>query len=341
MRHGLKEHNMGVSAHQRPRSRASLLTIVMCCLVLTGACSGTRLGDGTITSEEESNQSATEGTRGPGIRIGDTTPQILPAAAGSIAPSSTPLNSDPATAGVDAQTPPELAAGESTDTLDPKTTTPSSAAAPAAAPAASGPAPFDWRTGSVQDSVVEVRSSGCVAPLAQIGSGFVVAPGTIVTSAHIIRGATAITIRGGDQVARRAELIAFNEMDDLAVLRVQGLDAPAVTLGTPTVGTAGESIGYSQGIGLISRPMTVKRIDVLPLTSPTEPAGTTHSIMQLNSSAAAGESGSPVFSTEGLVVGMVQLGVETEGATWAVTTNEIRNTLSSLSATPVSSGLCQ
>lgn len=164
-----------------------------------------------------------------------------------------------------------------------------------------------------------MRSSGCVAPLAQIGSGFLVAPGTIVTSAHIIRGATAITIRGGDQDDRHAELIAFNEMDDLAVLHVRD-SMPQQSPSAPQQWEPlRESIGYSQGIGLISRPMTVKRIDVLPLTSPTEPAGTTHSIMQLNSSAAAGESGSPVFSTEGLVVGMVQLGVETKGATWAVT----------------------
>ena len=75
-------------------------------------------------------------------------------------------------------------------------------------------------------SVVKVLGSAC--GLRVTGSGWVAADGIVVTNAHVIAGQddTIVQTRGGGRLD--ATPIAFDTKNDIAVLRVGGLDLPAL-----------------------------------------------------------------------------------------------------------------
>jgi S1-C subfamily serine protease len=76
-------------------------------------------------------------------------------------------------------------------------------------------------------SVVQVRGNAC--GLGVSGSGWVAADGIVVTNAHVVAGQeeTFVEPRGGGG-RLDATVIALNVKNDIAVLRVRGLDAPAL-----------------------------------------------------------------------------------------------------------------
>ena len=79
-----------------------------------------------------------------------------------------------------------------------------------------------------RDSVVRVLGVAC--GLAVQGSGWVAAPEIVVTNAHVVAGEDDTTVKrdGGDELD--AQAIAFDSHNDVAVLRVPGLEAPALKL---------------------------------------------------------------------------------------------------------------
>jgi S1-C subfamily serine protease len=78
------------------------------------------------------------------------------------------------------------------------------------------------------------------------GSGWVVGPGTVVTNAHVVAGEddTIVQVRGSGP-RLDAQAIAFDSENDVAVLRVAGLGAPALSFASGTdSGTPGAVLGY-------------------------------------------------------------------------------------------------
>ncbi|HKG39900.1 MAG TPA: MarP family serine protease [Conexibacter sp.] len=94
-------------------------------------------------------------------------------------------------------------------------------------------------------SVVRILGTAC--GLGVEGSGWVAAPGLVVTNAHVVAGEddTVVQAPGDSAGSRDATLVQFNVRDDVAVLRVPGLPAPALSLASgPSSGTAGAILGY-------------------------------------------------------------------------------------------------
>ena len=79
---------------------------------------------------------------------------------------------------------------------------------------------------AARQSVVRIRGTAC--GLAVQGSGWVAGPQVVVTNAHVVAGQddTTVELNGGPQ--RDAQPIAFDSRNDLAVLRVGGLEAPVL-----------------------------------------------------------------------------------------------------------------
>jgi S1-C subfamily serine protease len=77
------------------------------------------------------------------------------------------------------------------------------------------------------DSVVKILGSAC--GLGVSGSGWVARDGVVVTNAHVVAGQddTVVELRGGGR-RMPATAIAFDVHNDVAVLRVGGLRAPAL-----------------------------------------------------------------------------------------------------------------
>jgi S1-C subfamily serine protease len=99
-------------------------------------------------------------------------------------------------------------------------------------------------------SVVRVVGSAC--GLAMAGSGWVARPGLVVTNAHVIAGQRNTRIQApGTRRALAAQAVAFDARNDVAVLRVEGLETAPLALGQATQGTAVAILGYP-GAGSLS-----------------------------------------------------------------------------------------
>jgi len=82
---------------------------------------------------------------------------------------------------------------------------------------------------AARDSVGRIEGTAC--GLGVVGSGWAAGGGLVVTNAHVIAGVDDATVQmGGDGPQLEATPVAFDTENDVAVLEVDGLDAPALDL---------------------------------------------------------------------------------------------------------------
>ncbi len=92
-----------------------------------------------------------------------------------------------------------------------------------------------------------VRVIGTACGLGVEGSGWVAGPGLVVTNAHVVAGEddTTVSIEGGSEL--EATAVHYDTRNDLAVLEVAGLEAPALELADhPGKGVDAAVIGYPE-----------------------------------------------------------------------------------------------
>jgi S1-C subfamily serine protease len=109
---------------------------------------------------------------------------------------------------------------------------------------------------AARSSVVKVRGTAC--GLAIEGSGWVAAHGLVVTNAHVVAGEddTTVNLRSGQTLD--ASAVHYEPRNDLAILRVAGLEAPALRI-APRVpgGAAAAVLGYPENGPLTISPARV------------------------------------------------------------------------------------
>jgi S1-C subfamily serine protease len=93
-------------------------------------------------------------------------------------------------------------------------------------------------------SVVRIRGTAC--GLGVEGSGWVAGDGVVVTNAHVVAGQDDTIVQvGGDGPELPARAMAFDPRNDVAVLRVSGLNQPGLSFsGEVAAGTSGAILGY-------------------------------------------------------------------------------------------------
>ncbi len=92
-------------------------------------------------------------------------------------------------------------------------------------------------------SVVRILGAACGLTIS--GSGFVGAPETVVTNAHVVAGEGETTVRTRDGAEFPAQAILYRPKDDIAVLRVPGLGLPPLDLAEdPQPGLSGAVVGF-------------------------------------------------------------------------------------------------
>jgi len=93
-------------------------------------------------------------------------------------------------------------------------------------------------------SVVKVLGTAC--GLGVEGSGWVAGEGIVVTNAHVVAGQKDTRVLPeGKGSGLDAVAVHFDPRNDIAVLRVQGLDAPALQIAdAPRAGTSGAVLGF-------------------------------------------------------------------------------------------------
>jgi S1-C subfamily serine protease len=93
-------------------------------------------------------------------------------------------------------------------------------------------------------SVVKVLGTAC--GLGVEGSGWVAGDGVVVTNAHVVAGQDDTRVLPeGEEPGLDAQAVHFDPRNDIAVLRVQGLSAPALPLAaSPRSGTSAAVLGF-------------------------------------------------------------------------------------------------
>jgi S1-C subfamily serine protease len=174
-------------------------------------------------------------------------------------------------------------------------------------PSAKVPAPTASiaRAGAVRaaaDSVVKVLGSAC--GLGVEGSGWVAADGLVVTNAHVVAGQkdTRVLLRGR-QPGRDAVAVAFDPKNDIAVLRVSGLSAPALSLDpSPRSGTSAAILGFPGNGPYDIRAGRVGQTREVITQDAYGHGPVRRSITSLRGAVRSGNSGGPMVDADGQVV---------------------------------------
>jgi S1-C subfamily serine protease len=193
---------------------------------------------------------------------------------------------------------------------------------------------------AVRDSVFRVTGSAC--GLGVSGSGWAAAPNLVVTNAHVVAGMKDPRVDRRDGDYRDAVVVAFDVRDDIAVLRVPGLDAAPLEPVTPVAGQAVAILGYPESgpftaaAGRIGRTSTV-------LTEDAYGRGpVSRRITTLRGDIRHGNSGGPAVDIRGRVQTTVfasRVGVESQG--YGVPTQLVRARLTDArDSGSVSTGPC-
>ena len=147
---------------------------------------------------------------------------------------------------------------------------------------------------------------------AGLGSGFIMrADGVIVTNAHVVSGATRISIAMRDGTSFPARTLGIDEANDLAVLKIDATNLPVAPLGRSDDLLVGEwaiAIGNPYGVLLGNTEPTVTTGVISGtgrnLVGRAEGAGAYVDMLQTDASINPGNSGGPLVNVLGEVIGV-------------------------------------
>ena len=154
-------------------------------------------------------------------------------------------------------------------------------------------------------SVVKVLGTAC--GLGIEGSGWVAAPDVVVTNAHVVAGESDTTVQvGGNPPGLDAQVIDFDPHDDIAILRVPGLDEPPLKLASnPQSGTAAAILGYPLDGTFDSEPGRIGQTETVSTEDAYGNGPVSRRITSLRGRVRPGNSGGPMIDKGGQVVATV------------------------------------
>ena len=157
---------------------------------------------------------------------------------------------------------------------------------------------------AAHDSVVKVLGSAC--GLAVQGSGWVAAPEVVVTNAHVVAGQDDLTVHADGGPDLDAQAFLFDAHNDIAVLHVDGLNAPALD-GHPRA-SAGEAVailGYPENGGYHVSPGRLGDTRTVITRDAYGQGPVRRRITSMRGNIRSGNSGGPVVDANGDVVATV------------------------------------
>ena len=227
---------------------------------------------------------------------------------------------------------------------------PAAATTTAAAPAAPAPALGTASAGGVDaravlaqagPAVVSLRTSGVsvsdqLQPVARegAGSGFVVdADGVVVTNAHVVAGATQVTVTFSDGTTVDGRVLGTDAQHDLAAVQVDRTGLPTVELARSADVAVGQPVvAIGNALALPGGPTVTTGIVSAVDRSVTEPNGVTlEGLVQTDAAINPGNSGGPLLDGAGRVVGVNTAGAtQAENIGFAVQADTVRAQLDAL-----------
>jgi S1-C subfamily serine protease len=202
-----------------------------------------------------------------------------------------------------------------------------------------GPVPI-----ALHISILKIHGIAPSCQRALEGSGFVVAPGRIMTNAHVVAGTTSVTV----DTARGtlpAQVVRFDPSVDVAVLAVPGLDAPVLSWNQQP-GESGENaivLGYPNGGQYTASAARIRERFVLSALNIYGTQTVERQVYTVRGEVRPGNSGGPLVDDKGRVLGVV-FGVQRDDPDtgYALTLDDVKAELATApnAQTPADTGPC-
>jgi S1-C subfamily serine protease len=192
-----------------------------------------------------------------------------------------------------------------------------------------------------------VRVLGTACGLGIEGTGWVAGPGLVVTNAHVVAGEhDTIVEPGGAPPGLSASVVDFDPRDDVAVLRVPGLNEPGLRLAShPHAGMAAAVLGYPEDGPFVTKPARMGETRTLSSEDAYGNGPVLRRIVALRGKVRPGNSGGPMVDSAGEVLGTVfaaVVGSSGPPGGFAVPNSVVRAQLARARSAPdrVSTGAC-
>ena len=189
---------------------------------------------------------------------------------------------------------------------------------------------------SINCSAVSTNIFGQQTESASSGSGFIyTADGYIVTNQHVVANASSInvTLYNGDTYP--ATLVGSDSDYDVAVLKIDAKDLPAVTLGNSTDVNVGDTVmAIGNPLGELTFSMSSGIVSCVNRAINVE--GTPFNMIQVDASINPGNSGGPLMNLYGEGVGIVSAKYSSyadttvEGLGFAIPINDVQSIISDI-----------
>jgi S1-C subfamily serine protease len=149
-----------------------------------------------------------------------------------------------------------------------------------------------------------VRVTGTACGLGVSGSGWIAAPGLVVTSAHVVAGQQDTAVEFGEGDARLdATSVHYDPANDLALLRVEGLFGEPLPLApTEEPGTAGAVLGYPENGPYVVTPARLGETGVVVSEDSYGRGPVRRELTALRGEIRGGNSGGPMVDGAGRVL---------------------------------------
>ena len=174
------------------------------------------------------------------------------------------------------------------------------------------------------------------AGMVSTGTGIVLtADGYIVTNAHIIAGAEQVNVTLSDDSLWSAQLVGYEPLEDLAVLKIDASGLTPAQFGDDTLLRSGDpvsAIGNPMGYRSTITPGIVSALD-----QPVSVEGTTMYLLQTSAAINYGSSGGALLNDRGQVVGVTTIKIvaddgSAEGLGFAIPTTRVKQVVDRLIA---------
>ena len=175
------------------------------------------------------------------------------------------------------------------------------------------------------------NSFGQYVEVPSSGSGFILSSdGHIVTNYHVVEDCSGIEISMYDGTTYEAKYIGGNEANDIALIKIEAENLPAVTIGSSSDLIVGDQVvAIGNPLGELASTLTVGYVSAKDRIVTSE--GTQINMLQTDAAINPGNSGGPLFNMYGEVVGITSAkysgttdsGATIEGIGFAIPTDDV------------------
>jgi uncharacterized membrane protein required for colicin V production len=198
----------------------------------------------------------------------------------------------------------------------------------------------DRSTRSATTRVVKVVGTACGEGVE--GSGWVAGRNLVVTAEHVVAGEVGTTLVRvpGRPLPFPADVVVLDVHNDVAVLRVSGLDLRPLRLADPQSGAAVGILGYPLDGGLTATPGRIGRSATVLTQDALGHGPVTRTITAVAGQVEPGDSGGPAVDAAGRVESMIFAKRKGSASGYGVPPSIIRGDLAHVGTRPVSTGEC-